>query len=236
MKRRMSKSNFRRNSFYFRVDQAGKFLAAYGIILLLTISIKAIAQPAPTGFIIINNLPDFKKKFSEEGKKVQSIRSSFIQEKNLAVLEEKIVSNGKFWFQREKKVRIEYQKPFRYLMIINGDQILIRDDQKESKISTHSNKLFQQINRIIVDCVNGAIIDNKDFVSKIFQNEKMYLLEMTPTSKSTKEFFQKIIVLVDKKDWTAVSIQLIEPGGDDTLIRFSDKALNEKIDEVLFVR
>lgn len=232
----MCKLNFRRDGFYIRVDRASKFLTAYGIILLLTISIKAIAQPAPTGFTIINNLSEFKKKFSEEGKKVQSIRSSFVQEKNLAVLEEKIVSNGKFWFQREKKVRIEYQKPFRYLMIINGDQMLIRDDQKESKISTRSNKLFQQINRIIVDCVNGAIIDNKDFGSTIFQNEKLYLLEMTPASKSIKEFFQKIIVLVDKKDWTVVSIQLVEPGGDDTLIRFADKALNEKIDETLFVR
>jgi outer membrane lipoprotein-sorting protein len=201
------------------------FIAYCVILLLITISTKTLAQHK--GFIVIDNLPEFKKKFSEEGKKVQSIRSSFVQEKNLALLEEKIISNGKFWFQREKKVRIEYQKPFRYLMIINGDQILIRDDQKENKISTHSNKLFKQINRIIVDCVNGAIIDNKDFVSKIFQNEKRYLLEMTPTSKSIKEFFQKIIVLVDKK---------VEPGGDDTLIRFSDKALNEKIDETLFVR
>ncbi len=220
-----------------RPFQAVRRLALYCVIIVLTtISNKVLAQTTPIGFTAVNDLPEFKKKFSEEGRKIQSIRSAFIQEKNLAVLEEKIISNGKFWFQREKKIRIEYQKPFRYLMIMNGDQMVIRDEQKETRISTHSNKLFQQINRIIVDCVNGAIIDNKDFVSKIFQNEKMYLLEMTPSSKSLKEFFQKIIVLVDKKDWTVVSIQLIEPGGDDTLIHFSDKALNEKIDETLFVR
>ncbi len=227
--------NFRMTQLVIWPPQALRLLAIQCVILLITIaSTTTLAQHS--GFAAITNLPEFKKKFSEEGKKVQSIRSSFIQEKNLAVLEEKIISNGKFWFQREKKVRIEYHKPFRYLMIINGDQVLIRDEQKESKISTHSNKLFQQINRIIVDCVNGAIIDNKDFTSKIFQNEKTYLLEMTPISKAIKEFFQKIIVVVNKKDWTVVSIQLVEPGGDDTLIHFSDKALNEKIDETLFVR
>jgi outer membrane lipoprotein-sorting protein len=213
-----------------------KIMAHYYLILLFILFSAPNAFAQHTGFTPINNRAEFKKKFSEEGKKVQSIRSSFVQEKNLSLLEEKIVSEGKFWFKRERKVRIEYQKPFRYLMIIKDDQILIRDEQKESRISAHSNKLFQQINRIIVDCVNGAILDNKDFTSRIFENEKTYLLEMTPASKSIKEFFQKIIVLVDKKDGSVVSIKLEEPGGDDTLIRFFDKALNEKIHETLFVR
>lgn len=212
-----------------------KTLRSLVMLLLALVSVEETVAQHP-GFNELINLVEFKKKFAEEGKKTLSIRSSFRQEKTLSMLEEKIISEGKFNYKREKKIRLEYQKPFRYLLIINGDQLLIRDDQKESRISASSSKLFQQINRIIVDCVNGAILDNKDFSPRVFQNEKMYLLEMIPTSKAIKDFFQKISVLVDKKDWTVVNITLLEPGGDNTIILFTDKVINDKLDDALFVR
>ena len=69
------------------------------------------------------------------------------------MLSDKIISKGKFWFKKENKVRMEYMQPFQYLMILNNNNIYIKDGQKENKISTGSNKLFQQVNRIVVDCV-----------------------------------------------------------------------------------
>jgi outer membrane lipoprotein-sorting protein len=197
------------------------------------LAIQIVAQPA--GYKAVENLTEFKTRFAEEGKKVSTISSNFIQEKNLSVLEEKIISEGKFWYKKERKVRLEYQKPFRYLMMMSGDQMVIRDEQKESRMSTHSNKLFQQINRIIVDCVNGSILENKDFTSRVYQNEKAYLLVMTPTSKTMRDFFQTIQVSVDKKDWSVTGITLDEPGGDNTIIRFSNKVFNEKLNDSLFV-
>ena len=206
----------------------------YLLLILVFASQSAFAQHA--GYAEVKDKEVFKKDFSLGAKKIMSIKSSFVQEKNLSMLSEKIISQGKFWFKREQKVRIEYEKPFRYLLLINGDQILIRDDQKETKMSAHSNKLFQQINRIIVDCLSGSILENKDFAPRVFQNEKVYLLEMSPVSKGIKGFFQTIIVLVNKDDWSVTSIQMNEAGGDNTIIRFSDKALNQKLDDTLFTR
>ena len=206
-----------------------------GFLIVLMLVTVTLANAQPTGYKSVDNLMEFKTKFAEEGKKVSTISSNFIQEKNLSVLEEKIISEGKFWYKKERKVRLEYQKPFRYLMMMSGDQMVIRDEQKETKISTHSNKLFQQINRIIMDCVNGSILENKDFTSHVYQNDKVYLLEMTPTSKGMKDFFEAIQVSVDKKDWSVTGITLNEPGGDNTVIRFSDKVFNEKLNDSLFV-
>jgi|SRR5688572_9446047 len=206
-----------------------------GFLIALMSVTMTLATAQPAGYKPVDNLTEFKTKFAEEGKKVSSISSHFVQEKNLSVLEEKIISEGKFWYKREKKVRLEYQKPFRYLMMMSGDQMVIRDEQKETRISTHSSKLFQQINRIMVDCVNGSILENKDFTSRVYQNEKSYLLIMTPTSKTMKDFFETIQVSVDKKDWSVTGITLNEPGGDNTAIRFSDKVFNEKLNDSLFV-
>jgi outer membrane lipoprotein-sorting protein len=187
-----------------------------------------------TGFKPIEDLPAFKKQFTVEARKIQSIKSDFVQEKNLAVLEEMIASEGKFTFKRENKVRIEYLKPFQYLMIMNGDQMLVRDNQKESKVNMKGNKLFQQVNKIMVDCVQGTMLDNKDFSVHVFQNDKSWLLEMTPVSKSLRDFFQTVLIYVDKKDYSVSAIDMREPSGDNTVIRFLQKELNVPIQDAVF--
>ncbi len=202
------------------------------LLALLTTVTTTSAQY--TGFTPISNIASFKKQFAIEAKKIHSIKSDFVQEKNLAVLEEKIISEGKFTFKRENKVRIEYQKPFQYLMIMNGDQMLVRDNQKESKVNMKSNKLFQQVNKIMVDCVQGTMLDNKDFTVHVFENDKTWLLEMTPVSKSLKEFFQTILIYADKKDYSVSSIDMGEPSGDNTVIRFIHKELNVPIQDAVF--
>lgn len=187
-----------------------------------------------TGFKAVENITAFKTQFTAEAKKTESIRSNFVQEKNLSVLSEKIVSEGKFWFKRANKVRIEYQKPFSYLLIMNGDQMLVKDNDKENKINVNSNKLFQQVNRIMVDCVQGTILTNKDFKVLVFESDKTYLLEMTPVSKGLKDFFQKILVYVDKSSYSVASIDMREPSGDNTLIRFVQKELNATWSDEIF--
>jgi outer membrane lipoprotein-sorting protein len=186
------------------------------------------------GYKPIADLDAFKKKFAVESAKVMSITSDFTQEKTLMALTEKITSSGKFWFKRNNRVRIEYIKPFAYLMIMSGDKMLVRDNDKENKINVKSNKLFQQVNRIMIDCVQGTILDSKDFTSKVFEDNRVYLLEMTPASKSLREFFQTILLTVDKSDYSVKSIEMNEPAGDKTIISFKNKRLNEQVADAVF--
>jgi outer membrane lipoprotein-sorting protein len=186
------------------------------------------------GYKPIADLDAFKKKFTMESAKVMSITSDFTQEKTLMALTEKITSSGKFWFKRNNRVRIEYIKPFAYLMIMSGDKMMVRDNDKENKINVKSNKLFQQVNRIMIDCVQGTILDSKDFTSKVFEDDKVYLLEMTPASKSLREFFQTILLTVDKSDYSVKSIEMNEPAGDKTIISFKNKRLNEQVADAVF--
>lgn len=186
------------------------------------------------GYSAVTNMTSFREQFKTGSGTVLSIQSNFTQEKILTALTEKITSSGKFWFKRSNKVRIEYVKPFFYLMVLNGDKMLVRDDQKENRINVKSNKLFQQVNRIMMDCVQGTILNSKDFETKVFENEKTYLLEMTPSSKGLREFFQTVVLIVGKKDFAANSIEMNEPSGDKTTILFTDKKLNTEISDAVF--
>jgi outer membrane lipoprotein-sorting protein len=186
------------------------------------------------GFRPVGDVETFKKQFAAGSSKITSIESSFAQEKVLTALTEKITSTGKFWYKRSNKVRIEYVKPYTYTMIMNGDKMLLKDDQKENRVNVRSNKLFQQINQIMIDCVQGTVLDSKDFNVRVFEDDQIYLLEMDPTARSLKEFFSTIVLKVDKKDFTASAIEMNEKSGDSTTILFKDKKLNTQFSDAVF--
>jgi outer membrane lipoprotein-sorting protein len=186
------------------------------------------------GYKPVTNMAAFKQEFTAAAQKIQTIKSDFLQEKNLAMLSDKIVSKGKFWFKKDNLVRMEYQQPFQYLMIMNQNAVYIKDGQKENTMSTRSNKLFQQINKITVDCIQGTALDNKDFSVNVFESPQSYLIEMSPLSKSMKDFFKNINITVAKKDYAVNKINMIEPGGDNTVISFTNREINAAIPETIF--
>ncbi len=114
------------------------------LILLLVVSSFSLKAQYP-GFAPVANLEKFKTDFTTAAQKTLSIKSDFVQEKNMSMLSEKITSKGKFWFKKENKVRMEYTQPYQYLMIMNKDKVFMKDGKKENKISARSNKLFQSI-------------------------------------------------------------------------------------------
>ena len=202
-------------------------------IFLLVVAISVKAQYA--GYTPVADLAKFKVDFSVATQKVSSIKSDFVQEKNLSMLSEKIISKGKFWFKKESQVRMEYNQPYQYLMIINKDKVFVKDGQKKNKISTKSNKLFQQINKIMIDCMRGTALNNPDFKTRVFENKNSSLIELTPVTKGLKELFKSINIIVDKKDFSVSSIEMQELSGDNTLIRFTNKELNVTIPDTLFI-
>ena len=139
-------------------------------IALLLFGFTSLAQPK--GYKPVTDVPAFKKALLKTSASTQTIKCNFIQEKNLNIVSEKIVSEGTFRFKKQNKVRMEYLKPFRYLLIINNDKVIIKDDQKTNSFSSKSNKLFTVINNIIIDCVQGTALDNKDFNASILKKEK----------------------------------------------------------------
>ena len=201
-------------------------------ILLLSAGFLSKAQYA--GYGPVADLAKFKAAFAVAAQKTSSIKSDFTQDKNLSMLSEKITSKGNFWFKKDSRVRMEYNHPFQYLMILNKDKVYIKDGQKESKVSTKSNKMFQQINKIMIDCMQGTTLDNTDFKTRVFENKTNALVELTPVTKGMKEMFKSINVIVDKKDFSVTSIQMLELSGDNTIMRFTNKELNAAIPDTLF--
>lgn len=205
------------------------------LILITVIVFAGIAAEAQhAGYTPVTDLPKFKEQFATIARKTETIKSDFTQEKNLSMLSDKIVSKGKFWFKKQDLLRMEYSKPYDYLMILNKENMYIKDGQKENKISVKSNKIFQQINKITVDCVQGEVFSNPDFATGVYENKNDYMVELSPVTKGLKEFFKNIDVVIDKKDYSVTTIIMNENSGDNTILHFTNRELNTPIPDALF--
>ncbi|MBY0425101.1 MAG: outer membrane lipoprotein carrier protein LolA, partial [Cytophagales bacterium] len=165
---------------------------------------------------------------------VTTIRSDFTQEKKLSVMSKKITSKGKFLFKKENKLRLEYVEPFAYLMVVNKDKIYIKDEGKVSTYDARSNKLFRQINTMILASIQG-MGNTKDFQSTYFESDKQYLLIMKPLTKSVSEMIKSLEIYLDKKDCSVVKFDMVEPSGDYTSIQLTTKEINVPVTDDNFV-
>jgi outer membrane lipoprotein-sorting protein len=138
------------------------------LVLILS---SAVAFGQPAGFTPVASPETVKKELSAKAAALQSMKSKFTQDKNMQMLSEKITSSGSFSFKQPDKVRMEYQSPFTYLLVIDGDKVTIRDGQKTNSFSAGNNRMFTIINRVILDCVRGTVFSNTDFEHTVYSGK-----------------------------------------------------------------
>jgi outer membrane lipoprotein-sorting protein len=201
------------------------------IVALLLFTLTASSQAS---FTITKDPDKIKAKIVTMSNQLESVKCDFTQEKSLSMLKEKVMSTGIFIFKKENKIRLEYRKPFTYLMILNAGKLFVKDNSHSSKTDLHKNQIFKQINQIIMDCINGNILNNKDFSSKILENTGFVKLNLQPLSDGMKSFISYIAVQFDKKDYSVSQIEINEVSGDKTTITFSNKEINARVEDSTF--
>lgn len=201
--------------------------------LLFLILFPAIAFSQ--NFKLVKDTTALKQRMESMSKSTNSIEADFIQEKSLSMLSEKIISKGHFVFKKENLLRWEYQTPSKYLIVINKEKVIIKDEKKTNKYDMNSNKVFKEINDIMLSCVQGTIFKSNKFKASYFENDKGYKLELIPQVKNMKDTFKKINLYFDKNVTSVAKMEMIEASEDVTTIDFINKKLNAPIPENIFM-
>jgi len=210
------------------------------VVLTLLLAAFICIQPfivraqQPAGFTVVANTAAIQQNLAKTTGTTQTITSDFTQVRHMKMLNDKVSSKGKFCYKKENRIRIEYISPFRYLLVMNGSSITVKDDQKTNKINTRNSKAMQSANRIMMDCMTGDVYRNKDFSVKTWESKNQYLLQLTPVATSMKGLFSRIDVYIDKSDYSVTKLQLNENGGDYTEMSFTNKKKNVPLDDALF--
>ncbi len=194
-------------------------------ILILILSFVGFAG-AQTDLIRIEDDTELKTSIKEHSALLKSIKSNFIQEKHLSMLEEVVISKGKFLFKKEDNIRWEYDTPFEYTIIVSEGKFLIDNEGKISEFDINSNPMFKQISNMIVMAVSGDFVDNNQFNVEFFQNSKFYLAKLQAVNEQVSQMLSGIYIYFDKESLNVVQVKFLEPGDDFTLIKFHEYQQN----------
>ncbi len=190
------------------------------------------AQHKPLDAVTIQRI---KEGVSQVSKKTSTISSDFTQEKEMSILNDKIITTGKFYFKKDQLLRWEYIHPFAYIITIRGDVITILDEGTIKSFNTKSNKVFSEVNRIIIGSVNGTLLDDASFTADFNKNNSHFIVSLTPVSAVVKESLDRIAIYFNKTDYTVDKLEMYESAGDFTRITFTNKQINQPISDEIFI-
>jgi len=203
-------------------------------VVIFLLHVMPPTQAQEMGYQAVKDITQLKKKIQDTAKEIQTIRASFEQLKHLSILENDIKSYGMFYFKRENNLRWAYEKPYQYVIVMTGDEIRIKNEQKVNAFDLKSNRLFREISLMMSVLLRGEIFENHAFSVEMKENENYYLALLKPSTEELKQFLATVYLYFDKEQLTVTKLRMIEKSGDYTLITFNDKKINIEIQDSIF--
>ena len=177
-----------------------------------------------------------REKIIKSSADMNSLICDFEQIKELALLNEKMISKGKMYYKKEAQLCWEYLSPYFYTFVLNDNKILMRTENSRNVIDVKSSKLFQEIVRIMMSSINGTglLDDSKSFTANYYWGEKECMVSFIPVSKEMKKLFSTVKLTFNKNDYTVDKVEMEEQSGGVTIIKLAQKHFNEKIEDEKF--
>lgn len=175
------------------------------------------------------------EKITTAAKKMQTLVCNFTQTREMTILNEKIVSQGKMYYRNDNRLRWEYSDPFNAL-IINGKRMEMLTEKGKTAVSSGMAYLFKGISDVLMNGISGKnLTDKKRFDIQIYIMQNAYNVILTPKQAQLKKAFSQIIITFGIKDCLAQKVVMKEANGNLTTIQLTDKQINTKISDDLFV-
>ena len=166
---------------------------------------------------------------------MKSMQCDFVQTKQIKLLNDKMVSKGKMYYQQTNKLRWEYTSPYAYTFVLNGSKVLINKGNRSDVINVGQSKLFGEIARIMMNSVVGkCLTDTKDFKASITGTATEYVATLYPQQKQMKQMFQKVVLHFGRKQATVSKVELVEKKGDTTVIELKNVKTNAAVNASVF--
>ena len=172
---------------------------------------------------------------TETAASMQTMQCRFVQQKAMAMLSEPQVSEGKMYYASPDRLRWEYDTPYTFALVVNGERIVRVTDGKPEELDAKSGKMYQGLVNIIIGSASGKnLFDKSVFDVALFDDGMYWRAEMTPKRREMKRMFSRLVFRFDKKTCGISRVEFVETGGDVTSIRFEDIKTNLAIEKEIF--
>ncbi|MDR0371190.1 MAG: outer membrane lipoprotein carrier protein LolA [Prevotellaceae bacterium] len=174
------------------------------------------------------------EKIARENTAFSTIESLFIQTQYIAMMEDSMISGGKFYYSKPNRLLMKYDTPKGDMMLINGDRFVMVNAGKRRETSAKSNTKMQKMKNILSACLEGRVMQIGSGSISCEEKGHQYIITVTFDKSANKSGFSKVVVHYDKKDSSLSSLRTIEPDGSYTNYELKDKKINTEIDKTIF--
>ena len=203
----MDRFIFHNNRLYI-TDKMKRYL------IILMMSMVSIVVSAQNNQKIIDHI-------NQVAHSLKSMQADFVQTKTMKMLGDKMVSNGKMYYQQSDKLHWEYTTPYTYTFILNGDKVLLKKGTRKDVIDVNKNRVFKEIARIMMSSMVGTCLtEKKDFSISVVESDQSY----TAT----------LILTFTKKTSMISRVVMYEKNGDNTEIVLKNVVTNKTINPSYF--
>ena len=202
------------------------------LVLFLILSMSLLCQPVLAQKVTQGQV---KQQISQAAAAIKSMQCDFVQTKQLKMLNDKVVSKGKMYYLQNDKLRWEYSSPYKYIFILNGSKVQLKNDKRNDVIDVEKNKVFKEIARIMMSSVVGDCLnDTRSFKTTIADAKTHWLATLVPQRREMKQMFNSIKLYFDKKRLMVTRVEVIEKNGDKTIIELKNVKTNGQIASSIF--
>ena len=182
---------------------------------------------------------DKAKIFSEiaaAASQVETLTSEFTQEKHLRMLDKVLISKGRFFYKRDNRLRWELKDPVVSGFAVNGDYAARWDGQ------TDLPQRFNVSRVPFIKIFSGQVFSwakadferlQKQYHILVLSDEPVDL-KLNPKFDREKKFLDHLRIVFAANAGHVRTVEVHEPDGDFTAIRFFNTQINSPLPDSLF--
>ncbi|MDK9708511.1 MAG: outer membrane lipoprotein carrier protein LolA [Desulforhopalus sp.] len=209
------------------------FLSRLAVAILSGWVLLLVAGVPPVFAAEAEELQSFLTEIQAASDKVRSFSSEFVQERRLALFAEPVIFRGSLVVVRPDRLRWEFISPVPSVLIFRGDRG-IRCNDKAPPV--HFDLGADPIMRAVAEQLWLWLGGDYSRLNATYQMEKAgpVSLRISPKDQAMLEYITSITITFNKTSKQPEKVEIVDPGGDTTVISFHSYVLNSKTPDVLF--
>jgi len=174
-------------------------------------------------------------RLQSEAAKVETLSSDFVQEKYLEIFNDVLTARGHFYYRRPDALRWELLEPVETGFVLDGENGR-RWHERTGDQESFTIARDPVMNIVARELLAWTRVDLDGLAQRYtirVENDEPVRLHLTPLSDSAG-FLEYLIIEFAPQAAHVRQVEVHEPGGDYTRIRFTDTQLNQPLAEGLF--
>jgi len=204
--------------------------------LLLLLS-ALIAETSYAGATDATGISELLTRIGEKVAEFKTLKTDFVQEKNLAIFKRKIIMRGRIYLQKPNTIAWHVDKPVKYSVLITDTAIRQWDEDTDQvqEIPFSKNPVFKIVLNQLTTWFSGnygSLLN--EYTVKVMQQQP-YVFEFMPKETNFSRKIVKSITVTFREDEKYLEkIKIQEMSGDSTTITFEHTVIDVPIDSRFF--